>query len=306
MQDGDSIILGDCREVLKSIPNGLISCCLTDPPYNYEFIGHKWDHDEIQRRISRVKGDSKTLVKNIPYGSGLAGGVRNEKWYVRNRQNRLQYMEWIRQWGSELFRVCRPGATVGVFNSTRSVAHVQMALEEVGFYARDILVWRRSSGIPKGLNLKSRLSKIGEVALDAEGKHSALRNEWEAVAILQKPLETNYVETFKKYGTGLFQTTRPGGGFQSNILEGYALTDSDKFDVHCTVKPLALMERLVEILAPTGEDHVVIDPFAGTGTTLVAARNRGRKFLGIEINPQYIPLAKKRLSAPIAQLRLVV
>ena len=79
------IIKGDCREVLKELASESISCVVTDPPYNYEFIGRNWDHDEIQRRMSRIQ-DSSTLVKNIPYGSGLAGGVRNRRWYERNRQ----------------------------------------------------------------------------------------------------------------------------------------------------------------------------------------------------------------------------
>jgi len=96
--------------------------------------GHKWDDSEIQRRIERVNGKgNKTLVKNIPYGSGLAGGVRNEKWYQRNRNNTLDYEKWCFEWSEQLFRICKPGATVLVFNSTRTVAHVQVALESAGF-----------------------------------------------------------------------------------------------------------------------------------------------------------------------------
>ena len=84
----NTILQGDCREVMKSLPDNYISACITDPPYNYEFIGHKWDDSEIKRRMDRVNDkDSKTLVKNIPYGSGLAGGVRNARWYQKNREN---------------------------------------------------------------------------------------------------------------------------------------------------------------------------------------------------------------------------
>ncbi|MGB3297832.1 MAG: hypothetical protein WBA76_06150, partial [Phormidesmis sp.] len=78
----NEILLGDCRKIMADMPSDYISACITDPPYNYEFVGHKWDDSEIQRRINKVKTKgSKTLVKNIPYGSGLAGGVRNAKWY---------------------------------------------------------------------------------------------------------------------------------------------------------------------------------------------------------------------------------
>jgi DNA modification methylase len=64
----NQVVLGDCSSILQTFPEESISCCITDPPYNYEFIGRKWDHTEITRRINRIQ-DSSTLVKNIPYGS---------------------------------------------------------------------------------------------------------------------------------------------------------------------------------------------------------------------------------------------
>lgn len=100
----NTIHLGDCVEILKTLPDAAIAACITDPPYNYEFIGRKWDHKEIQRRISRIQ-NSSTLVKNIPYGSGLAGGVRNARWYERNRDNILEYQRWCVTWGQQVFRV---------------------------------------------------------------------------------------------------------------------------------------------------------------------------------------------------------
>lgn len=292
-----SVLKGDCREVLKTIADNTISGCITDPPYNYEFIGHKWDHAEIQRRISRTK-NSNTLVQNIPYGSGLAGGVRNARWYERNRQNILDYGEWCSQWAEQVFRVCKPGAFAAVFNSTRTAAHVQVAFESAGFYARDIIVYRRSSGIPKGLNLSRKLEKLGRSdSHQWEGWHSALRGEWEAIVLLQKPLKNNYLNTFDKYGVGLMKTFNEDGSFQSNILEGYASRGADKYNVHCTVKPLPLMKKLVSMLVPRGRKNIVLDPFAGSGTTLVAAELLGRGYIGVEIVPEYIELIEQRIAA---------
>jgi site-specific DNA-methyltransferase (adenine-specific) len=73
----NAIITGDCREILKDVPADSVSACITDPPYNYEFIGRHWNVDEIARRCKRIQA-SNTLVKNIPYGSGLAGGCEME------------------------------------------------------------------------------------------------------------------------------------------------------------------------------------------------------------------------------------
>src|SRR5882757_6456956 len=93
----NAVLHGDCRSVLQELPPESISACITDPPYNYEFIGRKWDNSEIKRRLDRIQ-DSSTLVKNIPYGSGLAGGVRNERWYHRNRENVHEYQRWCIEW----------------------------------------------------------------------------------------------------------------------------------------------------------------------------------------------------------------
>jgi site-specific DNA-methyltransferase (adenine-specific) len=280
---------------MKSIPPGVVSACITDPPYNYEFIGHKWDDQEIQRRKDRVK-DSKTLVKNIPYGSGLAGGVRNKRWYEKNRKNIVDYEEWCCEWAEELFRICKPGASVLVFNSTRTVAHVQVALEKVGFYARDIVVYRRASGIPKGINMMRKLEQKGHPDYEElEGWHSCLRSEWEAICVVQKPLENNYIETHLNYGTGLFYTKQEGGGFQSNIIENIRKERNSDSNIHCTVKPLQLMTRLVNIFVPRSKETLLIDPFAGSGTTLVAAKEAGIDYVGIEIEPNYIDIIEKRL-----------
>lgn len=297
MIETNSIICGNCFDVMKQIENNSIACCITDPPYNYEFVGRAWNEAEINRRLDRAKGSSSTLVKNIPYGSGLAGGVRNARWYEKNRQNILDYQSWVEEWGKELYRTVKPGGLVLVFNSTRTVAHIQVALENAGFYARDILVWRRNSGIPKGINIAKKLEKMGdETAQDWIGWHSCLRNEWEAIVIVQKPLVNNYIETLGKYHVGLFNA-KSDVGFQSNIIEDIRREVLDEFNTHPTVKPLELMEKLIRLTVPKGYGNVILDPFAGSGTTLLAAKNEGLDYIGIEINPSYVEIAKKRLGS---------
>lgn len=290
----DQLYLGDCIEIMKYIPSDSIAGCITDPPYNYEFIGKDWNIDEIKRRTERVKGSS-TLVKNIPYGSGLAGGVRNKAWYKKNRENIIEYQQWCEQWGKELFRITKPGALVLVFNSTRTIAQVQVALENVGFYARDIIVWRRQSGIPKGLNVAKKLEKMGyKDSFKWEGWHSCLRNEWEAIAVVQKPLINNYITTLQETGVGLFKA-KSSKGFQSNIIENIHRDDLDENNIHCTVKPLELIEKLIDLIMPESEENILIDPFLGSGTTAVACKKKKVHYLGIEICNEYLDIAKKRL-----------
>ena len=64
---------------------------------------------------------------------------------------------------------------------------------------------------------------------------------------------------------------------------------------HPTVKPLALMKYLIQMITPEG--GVVLDPFAGSGSTLVAAKELGYDFIGIEMTEEYIPIIEARLAA---------
>lgn len=291
----DKIICGDCFDILKQIPDNSIAGCITDPPYNYEIIGQNWDKTESDRRISRIQ-NSSTLVKNIPYGSGLSGGVRNARWYQKNRENTINYDKWIEQWGNELFRILKPGAFIMVFNSSRTVAHIQVSLENVGFYARDILVWKRNSGIPKGLNYAKKLEKMGiENSEYWYGWHSCLRNEWEGIALLQKPLQNNYFETFQKFGVGLLKA-QERDSFLSNIFQGIKKEKDDDFNTHPTVKPLDLIEKLITLSIPKSEENIIIDPFNGSGTTTLAAKKCGIHFIGIDKVQEYVDIANKRLA----------
>ena len=296
MRIKNEIIHGDCTQILKRIKEGTISACITDPPYNYEFIGKDWNHNETTRRIDNTK-NSKTLVKNIPYGSGLAGGVRNKNWYKRYQENIDKYTNWCYEWSKELYRITKPGSPILVFNSNRTIAHVQTSLERAGFYARDIIIYRRPSGIPKGYNGASQLKRKGFKDWKKwEGWHSCLRNEWEGIVVVQKPLSNNYTETIEKYDLGLFNTENDNDGFLTNIFENISKDKKEVFNVHCTVKPLALMEKLISVFVPKGKDHIVLDPFAGSGTTLVAAKKLDRSFVGIEIEEEYVKIIKKRLN----------
>jgi site-specific DNA-methyltransferase (adenine-specific)/modification methylase len=67
---------------------------------------------------------------------------------------------------------------------------------------------------------------------------------------------------------------------------------------HPTQKPVALMEWVIK---QAGRPEIVFDPFAGSGTTVVAAKKLGRHYLGFEISPEYCEIARKRLDAIDAQ-----
>ncbi len=71
---------------------------------------------------------------------------------------------------------------------------------------------------------------------------------------------------------------------------------------HPTVKPVELMSYLIQLLTQPG--GIVLDPFTGSGTTGIAAAKLGFKFLGCEMNPEYVELAQKRIAAETAQAKM--
>ncbi len=105
----------------------------------------------------------------------------------------------------------------------------------------------------------------------------------------------NYWETLQETGVGVFKTVNHDGSFQSNILENlYSKSREEKFE-HCTVKPLGLIKKLIDTLVPPSDDNIILDPFSGSGTTLVAAKDLGFNYVGIEIEKNYIPIIENRL-----------
>lgn len=96
------------------------------------------------------------------------------------------------------------------------------------------------------------------------------------------------------------QTVGGGGGMGDyledvNSMSGkYGSEKAPNKNNHPTVKPTALMEYLIKMVTP--KDGVVLDPFAGSGSTLVAAKQNGFQYIGIELTPEYIPIIEARLS----------
>lgn len=83
-----------------------------------------------------------------------------------------------------------------------------------------------------------------------------------------------------------------GGGATKNVFE-YPIVGGDERTEHPTQKPLALMMDLVRLVTEPGD--TVLDPFAGSGTTLAAAAKLGRRYIGIEREASYIPIIEERL-----------
>lgn len=86
------------------------------------------------------------------------------------------------------------------------------------------------------------------------------------------------------------------GSIRQNRGNGYPESNTLKNN-HPTVKPLALMEYLVELTKMPNKDQIYLDPFVGSGTTLMAVKKKNRNYIGIEKEPEYVKIAEARIKA---------
>lgn len=106
--------------------------------------------------------------------------------------------------------------------------------------------------------------------------------------------DTEYLLYFREQGVPVYGTAETKAKYYISPIN---VSDKDKFD-HPTIKPLKFVEN--HIINSTSKGGIVADFFCGSGTTCVAAKNLGRQFIGIEINPKWAKVAEDRLHNTLA------
>ncbi len=208
---------------------------------------------------------------------------------------------------------------ISCFQNQASIDILPCALHDRRFLVRDCFLWIYTQNQAKAMSLNHFIDKLDTDKITKEKikkklqgwKTPQIKSCFEPIAVAQKPPEDTFLSNALKHEVGLFNTNvRVGRNmFPSNILmvdsvdyfmDRYFLipkpTKQEKgdFNGHQTVKPLTICEHLIK-LSTLSKNGVVLDPFLGSGTTAVAAKNLGRNFIGVDINPEYVDIAKKRL-----------
>lgn len=290
----DQLILGDSVEKLKSLPDESVHLILSDIPYGISFAD--WDvlHSNTN---SALGGISPAQLKSR--GGFKSRGKPINGWSEVDRRIPLEYQQWCSTWAGTWLRLLKPGASCFVFAGRRYAHRAIVALEDAGFNLRDIISWNKAHGTLKA----QRISKVYERRHDT--KNSArfegwrvgnLRPVFEPILWFVKPYKQGgtIADNMLQYGVGAYDLEAwmkyvPDG---SNHIE--IPNDLSDRGLHPTQKPLRLMEALIELT--TQADQVVLDPFAGSGTTLLAAQRLGRHYIGVEVNSEYFGIAQQRLA----------
>lgn len=173
---------------------------------------------------------------------------------------------WIPLYGS----LIKDGGSFIIFTSYRSISYMIDKLENSGFLVKDILKWIKTNPMPRNVN--RRYVQDTEFAIWAVKP----KKKW----VFNKPEWVPYLRS----------------EFRTATVSGRERTK------HPTQKSYQLMVDIIDIHSNPGD--IILDPFMGSGTTGVAAINRNRRFIGIEISKEYYDIAEARLQFVDSQIRL--
>lgn len=196
------VVVGDCIEVLRKLPEASIDAVVTDPPYGLEFMGEDWDAPWMGD--TRQIGDQDFQEGNSRHGKvrhGMGGSYRGD-----TRAKMRAYQEWCERWAAECFRVLKPGGYLLAFGGTRTYHRLTAGIEDAGFEIRDQIAWVYGSGFPKNLDVSKAIDKMAGAerpdAVKWDGWGTALKPSLEPICVARKPLEGTVARNVLKYGTG--------------------------------------------------------------------------------------------------------
>ena len=176
------------------------------------------------------------------------------------------------------------------------------ALEDVGFSFKDMLGWVRERAPHRAQRVSVVYDRRGDRASSDEWQGwrvGNLRPSFEPILWFTKPYKigTTIADNALNYGIGPFNeeeflryVRRPDNLLDCGFSPGEA-------GLHPTQKPVQLMQALITLTTRPGQ--IVLDPFAGSGSTAVAAQNLGRHFIAYEMSPDYVAICRKRLESKL-------
>ncbi len=228
---------------------------------------------DARAEMARLAAGSVDLVVgDPPYNLG--------KNYGNNRDRRAwsDYEAFTRAWLAEALRLLRPSGSIYLFMGVRFISRLYLMLEdEFDLTFQGWITWHYTQGLGRTRGFSPRHEDILFFSKGAD-----ITFNLDAVRVPQK--------YFRKRNN--MAGANPGDVWQFAHVHYCA----DEREDHPTQKPEALLERILRASSNPGD--LVLDPFVGSGTTARVARIVGRHCIGIDLNPSFIAMAKRRLAAP--------
>ena len=314
-----TVYQGDALEVLRSLPSESVHCCVTSPPYwrlrDYSVEGQLGLEStpeeyvtklvEVFREVRRVLRKDGTIWLNL--GDSYAGGNN-----THIGGNQLGARGLIEQG--------RPHRSTPIGFKSKDLIGipwmVAFALRADGWYLRQDIIWHKPNPMPE--SVKDRCTKAHEYIFllsksrkyyydhEAIKEPAAYDGRKDTLLIgsptYEKGVVPGQVEQLMAAKGHERWKKNERGEYVRNKRSVWTVPTKPFPEAHFAVYPPALITPCILAGCPVG--GTVLDPFAGSGTTLLVATQHHRKSIGIELNPEYIEIAKRRLNS--VQLRLVM
>jgi site-specific DNA-methyltransferase (adenine-specific) len=271
------LVQADCLEWLEHQEPNSIQAVVTDPPYGLVEYS-----DEEQAKLRRGRGG----VWRIPPSFDGAKRSPLPRFTVLKPAELLELERFFLAWARSLMRVLVPGANVVVASNPLLSHIVSGALARAGLERRGELVrlvmTMRGGDRPKAAHV------------EFNGVSVMPRSMWEPWLLFRKPLEGRVQDNLRRWKTGGFRRVSDDKPFGDVIASAPTRASERAVANHPSLKPQGFLRQLVRGVLPLGEG-IVLDPFAGSGSTLAAAEAVGYASIGIERDRAYFELARKAI-----------
>jgi DNA modification methylase len=297
------ILVGDCLDVLPTLPAGSIQCCVTSPPYwglrdydCHEQLGLEPTIEEylsnmvsVFLEVWRVLRDDGTLWVNMGDSYNSQPGQRKPDDKIGWKQSTNRGSNDV---GSRNCPGLKPKDLCGI------PWRLAFALQSDGWYLRSDIIWSKKNPMPESVTDRPTkaheyiflLSKQERYYYDAEAiRELATPQQRTGDNGYQCPADIALAKTGKRHGPT--QLNGPSGEFR-NKRSVWTVATQPYAEAHFATFPEDLIKPC--ILAGTKLGDTVLDPFAGSGTTGKVALELGRSAILIELNPAYAEMARDR------------
>lgn len=264
---------------LAEQPANSIQGVVTDPPYG--LVEYKPDQLE---KLRSGRGGTWRLPPS--FDGHTRSPLPRFTTLTPNDLNQLE--DFFRSFGKNLLPVLTPGAHV-LMAANPLVSHlVSYALDKAGFERRGEIV-RLVTTMRGGDRPKNAHDEFAGVTVMP-------RSNWEPWLLFRKPVEGTVAQNLRKWDTGGLRRISDEQPFGDVIRSAPTHAKERAIAKHPSLKPQAFLRQVVRAILPVGRG-TVLDPFAGSGSTLAAAEAIGYHSVGVELDPHYADLARNAIPA---------
>ena len=303
----EKIYQGNCIEVLKDFPDESIDCVVTSPPYwglrdynEEEQLGLEETPEEFVDNLVKVFSEVKRVLKSsgsvwLNLGDSYAmSSMRGKNSEFKGAVN--QSKQGIVGIDKKIPIGLKPKDLVGI------PFRVAFALQADGWYLRQDIIWHKPNPMPESVQDRCTKSHEYIFLLTKSPKYfydiDAIREPFN-IGALKRVNQNIKKQIGSKRGNG---GLKPNGNMKAvgdqekgaNKKSVWKITTKPYKEAHFATFPIELPITCIKAGCPKG--GIVLDPFFGSGTTGLAAQELHRHWVGIELNPEYIEIAKRRTS----------